>query len=183
MGIDDSPFQFEDETALVVGVVMRLPAYVEGVIRMECRVDGREATDVLAEGINNSRFREQLRLVMIDGIALCGFNIIDIGELYERTGIPCATVTRDSPDRGSIRKALVKHFDDWEERWLLVDKHPLHEIPTDHKPIHVAVEGMAIEKVTELIMRSTIRGAIPEPLRIAHLIAAAMVAGESAGRS
>lgn len=183
LGIDDSPFQFKDERALVVGVMMRLPAYVEGVLKMECEVDGRDANSVLAENIINSRFKDQIKLIMVDGIALCGFNVIDITELYEETGIPCATVTRDSPDRQGIRTALEKHFDDWKERWAIIERQTLYRVSTDHKPVHVAVEGMTFDQAEELIRKSTVRGAIPEPLRVAHLIATAIVTGESAGRS
>lgn len=35
LGIDDSPFTFQTRRALVVGVVSRLPTYIEGIMRTE----------------------------------------------------------------------------------------------------------------------------------------------------
>ncbi len=43
LGIDDSPFSFRDSTALLVGVVARLPMYIEGIMRTECAVDGNDS--------------------------------------------------------------------------------------------------------------------------------------------
>ena len=36
LGIDDSPFTFESKRALLVGVVARLPMYIEGIMRTDC---------------------------------------------------------------------------------------------------------------------------------------------------
>jgi len=183
LGIDDSPFGFSDEKTLIVGVVMRLPSYVEGVMKTECEVDGRDANKALVEMISRSRFRKNLKLAMVDGIALGGFNVVDISLLYEKTGVPFATVTRDPPDMEGIEKALKIHFDDWEERLELIRKHPILKFSTDHKPIFVTLAGMEEGEARALIRGCTIRGTIPEPIRVAHLIATAMVRGESKGRA
>ena len=183
LGIDDSPFSFRDEKALVIGVVIRLPHYVEGVMRTWCEVDGDDANEALIEMISRSRFREQLKLVMVDGVALGGFNVVDISLLTERTGIPFATVTRDPPDMNRIEEALRSHFPDWERRLKIIERHPLRKVATDYKSIYVAHTGLDEKEVEELLRGCTIRGALPEPIRIAHLIATAMERGESRGRA
>jgi endonuclease V-like protein UPF0215 family len=183
LGIDDSPFHFEDDRALVVGVVVRLPSYVEGVLRAWCEVDGTDANDVLTEMVIRSRFREQIKLAMVDGIALGGFNIVDISALHERTGVPFATITRDPPDVSGMENALRSHFPDWEKRIAMIRRHPLREVKTDYKSIHVAQVGIPAEEAEELIRGSTVKGVLPEPIRIAHLIATAMGTGESRGRA
>ena len=43
--------------------------------------------------------------------------------------------------------------------------------------IHVRVEGMEIEEAEEMINLFTVRGALPESIRIAHIIGSAMVHG------
>jgi len=183
LGIDDAPFRFEGEKVLVVGVVMRLPGYLEGVMRTECSVDGDDANSSLEQMISRSRFREQFKLVMLDGVALGGFNVIDIDRLHERTGIPVATVTRDHPDMDRIEDALRKYFDDWRTRLELIRRHPLHEVPTDHKPLFVSIVGISLPEAQQIISQSIVRGAYPEPLRMAHIIASGMVKGESRGRA
>ena len=48
LGIDDAPFVFGDAETEVVGVVVRAPSYVEGVMMTRVAVDGRDANARLA---------------------------------------------------------------------------------------------------------------------------------------
>lgn len=181
LGIDDAPFSFEDETVEVVGVMVRIPSYVEGILVSEVQVDGEDATDQLTDMIKNSRFREGLSLIMMDGVALGGFNVIDIQQLHERVAVPVATVTKKEPDIGSIEKALQARFSDWRKRLDIIKRSILQRVETPHRPLYVYAVGLPLEDVKGLIRRSTVRGALPEPLRLAHLIATAIKVGESKG--
>jgi endonuclease V-like protein UPF0215 family len=183
LGIDDAPFSFEDERVEIVGVVVRLPSYVEGVMVSEVAVDGEDATDKVAAMVLRSRFRENLALIMVDGVAFGGFNVVDIQEVHQRLHVPVATITKKEPDMGSIEKALRAKFSDWEGRMEVIRRSVLQRVETPHKPLYVYAVGMPMEEVTALIRRSTVRGALPEPLRIAHLIATAVKTGESKGSS
>jgi len=183
LGIDDSPFAFDSDTVLVVGAVVRAPSYLEGIMVTECEVDGTDANEALELMISRSRFREQLKLIIIDGVALGGFNVVDISRLSASLCIPFATITRDPPDMTKIEKALKSHFADWEERLEVIIHHPLKAIPASHKPIHAAVSGMEFEEAARVIRECTIRGSIPEPVRIAHTVASGIVRGESKGRA
>ncbi|UCF08283.1 MAG: DUF99 family protein [Thermoplasmata archaeon] len=181
LAVDDSPFKFGDERVLVIGVVMRVPAYMEAVLRTEVAVDGKDACERLAEMINTSRYKEQLRLVLIDGVALGGFNVVDIRELHEKIGLPVATVTRERPDFPAMEEALREHFEDWERRLNIIKEGELVSLETEHKPIFMKFIGIELEELKEVIEQSTVRGALPEALRVAHLIATGVVAGESRG--
>ncbi len=183
LGIDDSPFRFKEEKALVVGALVRAPNYLEGVMRTEVTVDGSDSTQKLIDMVSKSRYKEQVKLVMIDGIALAGFNVIDIEALHSSLGTPVLTVTRDEPDMDKIKSALMKYFHDWRERYALVTKIKLKAIRTAHKPLYACGLGLDWAEFERLVTLSTVRGAVPEPLRMAHLISAAMVRGESYGRS
>ena len=182
LGIDDSPFEFRDRRSLVVGALVRVPNYLEAVMRTEVEVDGDDSTDRLVDMVLKSRYKDQVKLVIVDGVALAGFNVVDIQALHERTGVPVATVTRDEPDVPGIEAALRTHFDDWERRMSLVTRHPLRGLDTGHKPLFASVVGMDWADMEQLVRLTTVRGAVPEPVRMAHLIAAAMVKGESRGR-
>lgn len=183
LGIDDSPFTFQSKKALLVGVVARLPMYVEGIMRTECEVDGSDATDAIADMVLRSRYREQLKVIMLDGVAVGGFNVVDIDRLRAATGIPCATVTRDLPDHQRMEKALRAHFDDWQERLDVIRRHPLYKVGPARHPIYAAAVGISIDDLEAVMKECTVVGALPEPLRIAHLISSAMVRGESHGRA
>jgi endonuclease V-like protein UPF0215 family len=181
LGIDDAPFSFRDAKVPIVGAVVRLPGYVEGVMVSEVTVDGDDAEQAITDLILKSRYREQIRMVMIDGTSLGGFNVFDIDRLSKTTGMPFCTVTRDLPDLDAMKVALQKHFPDWERRWDIVKKHELVPIPTGHGPVFASVAGASTAEMKELLRGSTVLGAIPEPIRLAHLIAAALVKGESKG--
>ena len=183
LGVDDSPFKFKDKNALVVGALVRIPNYLEGVMKTEVTVDGADSTAMLIEMVSKSRYKDQIKTIMLDGIALAGFNVIDLEELHASLGIPVLTVTRDRPDFEKMKAALVKYFDDWRERYALITKLELREISTEHRPLYGCGLGLEWREFEQLVHLSTIRGAVPEPLRMAHLISAAMVRGESHGRS
>jgi endonuclease V-like protein UPF0215 family len=183
LGLDDSPFNFNDEKTHVIGVVMRLPSYIEAVMRCEVEVDGTDANEMLAKMINSSRYKDQLKLVMMDGVALGGFNVVDIENLHQNIDLPVVTITRDEPDILSMESALKDHFEDWQTRFAIIKKGQLHRIETKHKPVYVKFIGMDIKEIEEIIGMSIVRGAIPESLRVAHLIATGIVSGESRGRA
>jgi endonuclease V-like protein UPF0215 family len=183
IGIDDAPFNFKDGSVLVVGTIVRLPNYLEGVMKTEIQVDGTDSTEKLGEMFNSSKYSEQLELIMLDGIALGGFNIVNLRRLHNETGIPVCTITRDRPDMDSIKKALENKFEDWKERWSLIKDIELVEVETEHKSIYVSHVGIELDDLKGLIRKSTVLGALPEPIRIAHLIASAMKTGESYGRA
>jgi endonuclease V-like protein UPF0215 family len=187
IGFDDSPFKFSDKDSkkklVVIGVVVRIPAYVEGVLKSEVTIDGNDATDVLTQMINGSHFKKQLKLIMLDGVAFGGFNVVDIHQVYKDTGIPIATITRDEPDFDAIELALKKHFKDWKKRLKVMERGKLISIPTKHNPIYAKYKGILKKELEEIINLSTVRGVLPEPIRLAHVIASGVAKGESYGKA
>ncbi len=183
MGIDDAPFEFAHEDVMVVGSLVRAPNYLEGILSTRVKVDGTDATEKLIRLINGSRFVHQARVIFTDGAALGGFNLVDLKGLWTGTGIPVVSVSRDEPDIESIRDAMRKHLPDWKERMHIIEGGETHTITTQHKPIFVKVEGMDIREAGRLLELFTVRGRLPEPIRISHMVAAGIVMGESRGRA
>lgn len=183
LGVDDSPFNFSDKYSRIIGTIMRGGQYLEGILCREVSIDGNDATAICKEMINNSRYREQLKALLLDGVALGGFNIVDIHEVHAETNLPVITITRDKPDFKKIRMALEKNFTDWKKRYNLMKEGKLHKIKTEYKPIFVKHVGISLSEAKEIINISTIRGVIPEPIRMAHLIASGIKRGESYGKA
>ncbi len=182
IGIDDAPFLFGQKKVAVIGVVIRGNAYIEGILKTEIEVDGCDATAIIINLINGTRHKNQLRVIMLDGISLGGFNVVDIQELHRNTGLPVITITREQPDFTKIKNALQKHFVDWKKRWDTILEGKLRKVNSKY-PLYVQYVGMKFPTVCEIIHLCTIRGAIPEPIRIAHLIATGITLGESHGRA
>ncbi len=183
LGIDDAPFKFRDEKVNFIGVVMRGGEYIEGVIKKDVRIDGLDSTEKIVDMINKTRHKTQLKATLIDGIALGGFNIVDIQEVFSKTEVPVITITRDKPDNNKIKLALKKHFSDWKKRFDLITKGELYKIQTKHNPIFIKCAGICADEAKEIIKISTIRGVIPEPIRVAHIIASGITKGESYGKA
>ncbi|HDD71376.1 MAG TPA: DUF99 family protein [Candidatus Aenigmarchaeota archaeon] len=142
-----------------------------------------EATQKIVKLINSSRHKQQLKVIMFDGITMAGFNLIDIKKVNEKTGLPVIVVNRKLPDLKKVENAL-KNFEDFEKRWKIVlNAGKLKECRVKNKKIYFQAVGISDEDAREIIRLSATRSLIPEPLRVAHLIATAIVRGESYGRA
>src|SRR3989344_1421940 len=109
IGIDDSPFnKFTDKKVLVVGVVMRGGSWIDGVLSTKVSIDGNDSTKKLIDMINKCKFKPQLQCIFLNGIAVAGFNVIDVKELGKKTKLPVIVVIRKKPNIERIKKTLVK---------------------------------------------------------------------------
>jgi len=183
IGIDDAPFTFNDDKTDIIGVVMRGNNYIEGVLHDIIQIDGLDATKKCEKMITKTRHYTQLKAVLFDGSTQGGFNIIDTELLWKKTKIPNITVTRKHPDFKKIQRALQTHFSDWKQRLSLLEKGRLYKMKTAYNPIFIKCEGISFSQSKEIIKLATIRGVIPEPLRIAHIIASGISKGESYGKA
>lgn len=161
-------------------MVARLPGYVEGVLSAPVKVDGDDATASIAKMVSQSRFLEQVRCVMLDSPCMAGFNVVDVEALHAEIGLPVLTVSRDEPDFAKIEEALRKHFPDWERRLALLKRPGFATRELKHR-VFVRAVGMPEREAEVVIAKSVVRGAIPEPIRLAHLIASGVAKGESRG--
>jgi endonuclease V-like protein UPF0215 family len=178
LGIDDAPFRFDQDRTAIVGVVVRAPGYVEGVLSSDVEVDGTDATDRIIAMVKGSRFKVQLKAVLLDSGCLGGFNVVDLEQLNVALGIPVITVTKDEPDIDSIESALRKHFTDWKRRFAHLSRAMAVTRRLRYK-LYIRTAGMSVGEAEMLISRCIIRGAIPEPVRLAHIIASGVSSGES----
>lgn len=181
LGIDDGPFTFDEAAVRVVGVVTRGASYVEGVLTTECQVDGNDATARVVEMVRSSRFRPTLRALLLNGVTLGGFNVVDLGAVADAAGLPVVSVVRSGPRLGRTESALRKHFPDAATRLGLLSRQHPREVANGRFPVWCSWRGINDEEVPPLLQAATVRGAIPEPIRLAHVIASGVQRGESQG--
>jgi endonuclease V-like protein UPF0215 family len=184
LGFDDGPFSSQDVSVPVIGVIYRGGNYLDVVLKTEVKVDGLDSTKKIANLINSSRHKPQLKLLMFDGITLGGFNIVDIKDLNKKTNLPVIAINRKLPNLEDVQKAL-KNFKDYKKRWKIVMNAGKIKVCNlkDDKKVYYQVIGLNDEDAEDAIKLSTTHSQIPEPLRVAHLIATAIVKGESEGRA
>lgn len=180
VGFDDGPFPRSHRGDVpVVGAVFSAATFT-GVVSGKVRKDGRNATDVLARLVTTSKWAPQLQLVMLQGIALGGFNVVDLAALRRLTGLRVLVVARHRPDLDAIRSALLSRVAGGARKWALVQAAGPMEPCAG---VFVQRAGLAFDEAEDLIRRTALHGRIPEPLRAAHLVAGGAYGGESRGRT
>jgi len=179
LGIDDSNFTKEDKNVLVVGALLRGGFWIDGVVSTYVERDGLNATEKISTMINNARYKD-VRAIMFKGITIAGFNLVDIEELSMTTGLPIVVVMRKMPDFASIEKALDNLTEKQNRLNIIKKAGVIHEVTVQEtSEIFFQFNGLEEEDARELIRISSMHSNIPEPLRVAHIIATGVVKGES----
>ncbi|MCK5631707.1 DUF99 family protein [Candidatus Bathyarchaeota archaeon] len=176
LGVDDGFFvPHQPGKCTIIGVVFRGGYWLEGIMRTQVEVDGLDATDKISEMIARSQHRKQLRVVMLDGITFAGFNVVDVSELSEMVGLPVIAITRERPNLEDIRTAL-ENLPFTERRWkAIADREQLFEVIGHRKTgIFMQTAGLELNTAREIVIKTSTRSNIPEPLRVAHLIASGL---------
>ena len=184
IGIDDAPFKkFKDEKTLIVGAILRGNSLLEGVIVREVSVDGDDSTSKIIEMIKNTRHRRQLKAILLHGITFAGLNIADIAEINKETALPVIAVTSKKPDNESFAAAIRKTGNSEEKIKKLEKAGKINEVKIGSRSIYLQLSGISCNNAEEIVRITTARGFIPEPIRVAHMIASAIVRGESKGKA
>ena len=174
VGVDDGAFARGDRYAPIAAVVVTVPERVEAVRTDRVRVDGTDGTTRVVRLVRRLEAFEGVRAVLLDGVVVGGFNVLDLDALHRSLRVPVVAVTRRPPDFPRIRAALAQWFPRTaRRRWSLLKAHRLFPVPTTGRPILAAAVGCSRADATQLVQRTTVRGHWPEPLRLAHLVASA----------
>jgi endonuclease V-like protein UPF0215 family len=180
LGIDDGFFvKKQAKEVLVIGVVVRGNNEVEGVLSTHVEQDGTDATKKLVEMVRKSRHGKQVKALMLSGTTLAGFNIVDITELSKRCGLPVMAVLRKKPDWGAVRKALA-NFTDHEQR---MERAQRAGKLYSYRKMFFQTAGIDQHGAQEIIDVTMRKSNLPEPVRLAHLIASGVTVGESTKRA
>jgi endonuclease V-like protein UPF0215 family len=182
LGLDDAPFEFKSGSkAMIVGVVMRGGSWVDGIMRSEVEVDGIDSTDVVAEMVGKSKFKD-VRVIMLDGLGFAGFNLVDLEELFKKTNLPVIAVVRKMPDYEGI-EAAIKNLPHkgYYQKCIKIAGKPRKVETKPGKHIYIQYRGISFENAKKIVQLASTRSNIPEPLRLAHIIASGIALGESRG--
>jgi endonuclease V-like protein UPF0215 family len=163
---------------VLVAVIMEGSDLVEGVAVTRFPVDGPEVTSFLAEWIRELRFRPALQGILLGGITIAGLGVIDLVELAERTEVPVISVNRRDPRDHQLERAL--RAAGLEERLAIVERTPSAVRPGTR--VYLSCAGTTPKEAAAMVRSSTRKSDLPEPLRLAHLIARAVTTGQSRGR-
>jgi len=179
IGFDDAPFDRSHRGPVRVVGVVYAGERLDGIVSGQVMRDGDDATDVLARLITGSKFAAHLQLVMLQGLTLAGFNVVDLPRLHRALDLPVLVVARNAPDLDAIRDALLTHVRGGAEKWALVASlDPMEPLAG----VFVQRAGLTRAEAHAILERTAIHSLIPEPLRTAHLVAGGITTGESGRR-
>lgn len=180
VGFDDAPFVHDHRGDVrVVGAVC-CRTRLDGVLSSQVRRDGANATDALIRLVGDSKFRDHIRAVLLQGIALAGFNVVDIRRLSETLDVPVVVTVRRQPRLAMVKDALFDRTPGAARKWHLIERAgPLEKLG----PMWIQRIGLERDEAAALLRATTLHGNLPEPLRLAHLIAGGVTTGQSRGRA
>lgn len=168
IGIDDAPFAPSHRGDVTIIGAVYAGDRLEGVLHHRIRRDGVNSTRRIVEMIQRSQFASHLQLILLQGIALGGFNVVDIRRLFKETGLPVLVVMRRPPDFAAIRQALLEKVPGGRRKWRLIEA--AGDVESIER-IHVQRCGISLANAANTVRRLTLSSHLPEPLRTAHLIA------------
>lgn len=178
LGVDDAPFApaHRGDVALV-GAAFTGPR-LDGVLLGRARRDGADATRRIGEMVQRCRFNP--RVLLLGGIAVGGFNVVDVHGLHAATGLPVLVVARRSPDLARIERALLERVPGGRRKWALIRAAgPMEPL----EGLFVQRAGLTPGQAAQVLRDARVHARVPEPLRVAHLIAGAVGDGQSRGRA
>ncbi len=180
VGFDDSPFEHEHRGDVrLVGVVCSRTR-LDGILAGRVRRDGANSTERMAEMVRRSQFAQHVRGVLLQGIAVAGFNVVDVHGLHAALGVPVLVVVRRPPRLAMVERALFDRTPGAARKWRLIQQAgPVERLGE----VWVQRAGLSADEARALLEATTLHGNLPEPLRLAHLIAGGIERGVSRGRA
>jgi endonuclease V-like protein UPF0215 family len=171
LGISESFVKHESQKSVLGGVVMRVDAAIDGFTFAETTVGGMDATEKVIE-MYGTLARDDINLLLLNGCVISWYNVVDLQRVAEETERPLICVTYEESE------GLEKYFEelfpqDWKERVEIYHKNESRiamNLDTGYT-VYIRFIGMSMEEAKVILNKFTTHGAIPEPLRVARLLA------------
>lgn len=170
----------DDAESVLAGALVRPDRVVEDFAFGTCSVGGTDATDAVAT-LFARLDREDVRCLLVAGVAPAWFNVVDLGALAAAVDRPVLSVSFE--DSEGLEPAIREQFDGpARERRLATYRALPSRRPValgtdgegrDHR-VFVRAVGVDHERAREVVRSVTPEGGRPEPLRVARQAARAV---------
>jgi hypothetical protein len=159
------------DRSVLAGVVTRKDRVIDGFALTEITVGGMDATDGAIELVK-SLDRNDINLIMLNGCVVAWFNVIDLIRLHEVLKLPLICVTYEESQ--GLAKYFREYFPgDWEKRISIYERNGGRREALLHTGYKVFIRevGLEFDDALKLLNEFTLQGGVPEPLRLAKLLA------------
>lgn len=160
----------ERESSILCGIVMRRDLIIDGCAYSRATVGGTDATDAVL-AIWDALGRQDINAILLSGCIISWFNIIDPERIRSETGIPVIGVSYEESE--GLDDDIRYHFPGDEKRlstYQNLGKRISYPLSTG-KPIYMRAWGTDHASAGRLCNIFTRQGHVPEPVRVARLVA------------
>jgi len=172
LGVAES-FRQGDSSSILAGVVMRGDLVVDGFAFGKTSVGGDDATRALLSLYRKFR-RNDVNLIMVSGAILSLYNIVDVDALSARAQLPVVCLTYK--ETAGIEQSIIRHFPERKEAKLAAYRklggRKRFKLSSGFT-VYARTAGLSEREAFAVVDMFTFQGSIPEPVRVAKLVARA----------
>ena len=164
-------FSQNSKKSVLSGIVMSTDLVIDGFVFGHSTVGGDDATDAIL-AMYEKLDRQDISFLLISGIVISLYNIIDMKRISEKIGLPVIGVTYE--ESSGIEDAIKHHFpESYKSKLAEYSKLGSRKKITLHTSynLYVQNEGCTVLEAKQLLDKITLQGSIPEPLKITQLLA------------
>ena len=164
-------FSQNSKKSILSGIVMSTDLVIDGFVFGHSTVGGDDATDAVLE-MYEKLDRQDISFLLISGIVISLYNIIDMKRISEKIGLPVIGITYE--ESSGIEDAIKHHFpESYKSKLTEYSKLEPRKKITLHTSynLYVRNEGCTVLEAKQLLDKITLQGSIPEPLKITQLLA------------
>ena len=164
-------FSQDSKKSVLSGIVMSTDMIIDGFVMGHSTVGGDDATDVILD-MCKKLDRPDVSFLLISGIVISLYNIVDLKRISDETDLPVIGVTYE--ESKGIEEAIKHHFpDSYESKLAEYSKLGTREKVTLHTShnLYIRNEGCTVLEAKQILDKITLQGSVPEPLRIGQLLA------------
>jgi endonuclease V-like protein UPF0215 family len=171
LGIAESFSKGEGGKSVLAGIVMRKDLVIDGFAVKSITIGGMDATEGILD-LYRSLDRTDVNFVMIAGCVIAWFNVVDLTRVHEELNLPLICVTYEESE--GLEKYFREYFpEDWERRLSVFKKNCIRkevQLRTGYR-VFIRELGVDFDEALRLLDGFTLEGGVPEPLRLARLLA------------
>jgi uncharacterized protein len=169
LGIAES-FKESSKKSTLAGVVMRRDLIIDGMTFGSTTIEGDDATESVIL-MHRLLAREDINCILLDGLVISMYNIIDGEQVVGKTNLPVIAITFE--DSKGLEDSIRHHFDDGQHKLVQYQKLGRREQVTlkTGKNLFIRCWGLNQKRAVAILNSFTLQGSIPEPIRVAKLAA------------
>ncbi len=171
-GVAESFNKFNTNSTLA-GVVMRRDLIIDGIIFGSATLKGNDSTENILHMFKSLK-RNDLNCIILGGLIISMYNIIDGKLIQDKTGLPVIGITFENSKgiEANIRYNFPDNYELKLEQYIRLGEREHVTLKTGNS-IFIRCWGLTVKHAITLLDSFTLDGSIPEPIRVAKLVARA----------